>query len=413
MHPRLRRQIDLALGLLDHLEPSLQPGTDVPAAVRKAIATIQGAGSRDRRFYRELIHTWFRYREWIDPYRKDAPEQAGQILVFLSHPIRETEPAKAALPESLRPLDEPGPGLLSAQLQIHDPDGSWTPDALIPAWLTTECAPGITTPLPHTLPRPPIWLRASEASIPDLAIELAEEGFPTESSKDLPGALFAPTDLRIENSAAYRSGRIEIQDIGSQAVLTQVAPEPGQNWLDACAGAGGKSLHLAALLGRKGRVSATDTRPKAIRELRKRVHRGKLHSITALPPGSHTIQPGSFDGVLIDAPCSGSGTWRRHPWLRHQTSPQVIARYARKQSEILGRFCSAVRPGGRLIYATCSLCRTENQDAVAAFLQRHPDFRLDPIPNHLDLIDIGPGQFLITPERFNGDTFFLASLRRE
>lgn len=413
MHPRLRRQLDLTLGLLNSLELSLQPGSDVPTAVRKAIAGIKGAGSRDRRFYRELIHTWFRYREWVDPLRADAPEQAAQILVFLSHPTRETETAKASLPESLRSSGNTDPKSLSRQLQAHDPEHDWAPDALIPAWLPEECPPKTTSLLPHTLPRPPIWLRAHRVSVQDLAAELGAAGFPADASKDVPRALSVPTDLRIESSAAYAEGRIEIQDVGSQAILVQIAPEPGQHWLDACAGTGGKSLHLAALLGRDGRVSATDRRPQAIRELKKRVHRSKSHTIKALDPGSAPVLPEDCDGVLVDAPCSGSGTWRRHPWLRLQTNPQVIARYARKQLEILDQFCTAVRPGGRLAYVTCSICRSENQDVVAAFLRKHPDFQPDPIPNRLDLIETAPGQFLITPERFNGDAFFLTSLRRK
>lgn len=413
MHPRIRRQIDLTLELFDSLDPALEPGVDVPTAVRKAIARIRGAGSRDRRFYRELIHTWFRYREWIDPLRVADPERAGQILVFLSHPTRETEPAKAALPDTLPSAPDRGFEGLCEQLQVYDPDLTFRSDDLIPTWLPDECSGDSTTLLPHTLLRPPIWLRAPEALIPDLATELAAEGFPIEEARDLPGALSTPTGLRIETSATYRTGRIEIQDIGSQAVLAQVAPEPGQHWLDACAGAGGKSLHLASLLGRKGRVSATDLRPQAIRELKKRVHRSKAHTITALPPGPDLILPEACDGVLIDAPCSGSGTWRRHPWLRHQTNPQVIARFRRKQLDILDRFCPIVRPGGRLIYVTCSLCHSENQDVVSTFLEKHPEFQVDPIPNRLDLLEISPGQFLITPERFNGDAFFLANLRRK
>jgi len=372
MHPRLKRQVSLALGLLDTLESSLRPGTDIPLAVRRAISQIRGAGSRDRRFYREMTYTWFRYREWIDPLRSTEPDQAGPLLIALAHPTH-----------------------------------------LIPSWWAEECPAGTTTSLPHTLPRPPIWLRRTRPSDPALATELREMGFPVEVSATLPGAISVPTDARIEDSPAYQSGRIEIQDIGSQAVLRQVAPSPGETWLDACAGAGGKALQLAALVGPESRVVASDRRPQAIQKLRKRARRSGITNIEALDSESLQTAAGTFDGVLVDAPCSGSGTWRRHPYLRHQTDPQAINRHARKQLQLLKRFSRNVRPGGRLIYVTCSLCRRENQEVIEAFLREHTQFQPDKVSNRLDLIDAGPGQFLITPERFNGDAFFLANLRRE
>ncbi len=413
MHPRIKRQINLALGLLDTLEPSLRPGTDIPLAVRRAISQIRGAGSRDRRFYREMAYTWFRYREWIDPLRSTEPDQAGPLLIALAHPTRETMPAKATLPEPLQqPTDLDIENLVDL-LHAGDIPGRFDPKDLIPSWWAEECPAGATTSLPHTLPRPPIWLRRTRPSDPALTTELGEMGFPVEVSAALPGAISVPTDARIEDSPAYQSGRIEIQDIGSQAVLRQVAPGSGEAWLDACAGAGGKALQLAALVGPESRVVASDRRPQAIQELRKRARRSGITNVEALDSESLQTGAGTFDGVLVDAPCSGSGTWRRHPYLRHQTDPQAIKRHARKQLQLLKRFSRNVRPGGRLIYVTCSLCRRENQEVIEAFLREQPQFQPDKVSNRLDLIDAGPGQFLITPERFNGDAFFLANLRRE
>jgi 16S rRNA (cytosine967-C5)-methyltransferase len=120
-----------------------------------------------------------------------------------------------------------------------------------------------------------------------------------------------------------------------------------------------------------------------------------------------------YDGVLVDAPCSGSGTWRRRPFLRHQTNPKVIEGFARTQAKILDQASDRVRPGGRLVYATCSLCRSENEDVIRAFLDDHEEFEPDPIPNRLNLVEMGPGRFHILPERLNGDSFYRATLRRK
>ena len=130
---------------------------------------------------------------------------------------------------------------------------------------------------------------------------------------------------------AYREGRVEIQDLGSQLLLEAVGVEPGGRWFDACAGAGGKSLQLAALLGPAGRIDAHDVRPAALEELTRRAARAGLAGrITARAPGDET-----YDGVLVDAPCSGSGTWRRSPHLKWVTSPAEVAGAARRQQALL------------------------------------------------------------------------------
>src|SRR5690606_24311931 len=154
-----------------------------------------------------------------------------------------------------------------------------------------------------------------------------------------------------------------IQDLGSQLVLATLAEAPAGHWLDACAGAGGKTLQLARLLGPAGRVTAHDIRAGALAELKTRARRAGLDTIVT----TTTLPAAAFDGVLVDAPCTGSGTWRRTPRLKWTTAPEDVARAARLQAELLARFSRLVRPGGRLVYATCSLCRSENEAVVAGF----------------------------------------------
>src|SRR5262249_41278438 len=145
-------------------------------------------------------------------------------------------------------------------------------------------------------------------------------------------------------------------------------------WFDACAGAGGKTLQLARLVGPSGHVNAYDVRRAALEELNVRVARAGIRNVhTSAQP-----TPGTYPGVLVDAPCSGSGTWRRAPHLKWATRPQVVADRAQLQQTLLSRFAVCVRPGGRLVYATCSLSSRENEAVVAEFLATHTDF--EPVP---------------------------------
>ncbi|MEZ5277123.1 MAG: RsmB/NOP family class I SAM-dependent RNA methyltransferase [Opitutaceae bacterium] len=399
--------------LIDAVEPHLKPGEDVAACVQDQIRRIRGAGSRDRRLYRELVFTWFRYREWIDPLRAVSPLFAGQFLILLADPTTETASGKAALPEVLASLKPGDPVAASAILSSYDPHRPYHAEMLEPGWVATEFPASATSHLPHTLKRPPIWLRTDPDAVATIVAELRHHGLQAEPSGEVPGAIAVPTGSKVDSLEALKDGRIEIQDIGSQAILHQATPAKGEKWLDACAGAGGKSLHLAGLVGAEGSVTAMDRRASALAELQKRAERSGLANIRCLSQRLSHAPRQAFDGVLVDAPCSGSGTWRRHPFLRHQTDPETLAKQAERQIEILGQAANCVRPGGRLVYATCSLCRTENEAVVEAFLARHPDFSPFPSSNPLNLPEAaGPGHYIL-PERFNGDGFYVAILQRK
>jgi len=422
---RIDRQLDLALWAIDALEPDLRPGIDMAARVQNQIRNIRGAGSRDRRFYRELIFTWFRYREWIDPFRISDKETAGLLLIALAHGTKELLPAKALLPTALGHSTPSDPENTARRLRSFDPEGDYGFDSLVPDWLASEF-PAETSSWPHILERPPIWIRTDSEATHETVDVLRADDITASIQSEIPGAISVPTDSKLENTQAFQSGYFEIQDISSQAVLHQVDPGIGEHWFDACAGAGGKSLQLANLVGNSGKVTATDSRPRALEILRTRARRA--HQIIPTTEDGTKITPGNliileprnakvanilYDGVLVDAPCSGSGTWRRRPFLRHQTDPKVIEGFTQTQAEILNLASDRVRPGGRLVYATCSLCCSENEDVIRAFLDDHDEFGPDPIPNRLNLAEIGPGRFYILPERFNGDSFYLATLRRK
>lgn len=231
---------------------------------------------------------------------------------------------------------------------------------------------------------------------------------------------YSPWGLRCENKAflsktkAFHKGWIEIQDEGSQLIALACDPQPGMQVLDYCAGAGGKTLALAAAMNRKGRIVAMDNDDRRLQKGRERYKKAQLADIIEVRPLSDDKnrkwlrrQAGKFDIVLCDVPCSGSGTWRRNPDMRWRTYGPTLEELTEIQSEILDKVAHAVKPGGRLVYATCSLFREENEAQVEAFLKRHEGFEIAPVDPRL-----GNPFMRLTPLRHNTDGFFTAVLRK-
>jgi len=415
MNPRiLENQRRTMLALIAALEPALVPGRHFAAEIRHELARHDGFGSRDRRLYREAIYTWLRYLPWFKTALKHSPEAAARLLIALSGESSDMGPLQAALPlppESTL-IRTPGPAAWD-QLRLLLPGLDFSPRELLPSWFHADC-PALLEPaeLALHLTRPPLWLRAQRGTGAELLQELARSGIVATVNPLLPHALRIATHVDLEEHPLVQQGRAEIQDAGSQALLTLAQPTPGGRWLDLCAGAGGKTLQLASLLGPKGRVHAHDIRRDALMELRRRANRAGLPNIT-IEPVLPTEGTAHFDGVLVDAPCSGSGTWRRHPFLIHQTNPDQIASHARQQFQLLMRGAAYTAPGGRLIYATCSLSRRENEEVVARLLAERPEFKTETIPAALGCPPTPAGWLTLLPSTLDSDGYFLACLRRQ
>jgi 16S rRNA (cytosine967-C5)-methyltransferase len=248
-----------------------------------------------------------------------------------------------------------------------------------------------------------------------LAARLAEASIHTVPSCWAPDGLRVEPPVHLYGTEAFAAGAFEVQDEASQLVAEVVAPPPGSAVLDACAGAGGKALHLAARLGGRGRVIALDA-PGAeakLVELRRRARRlGLTNLSTRLDHAA--IAPCAR--VLVDAPCTGTGALRRNPDARDRLDPGAVDRLVPLQLELLGRFAEHVAPGGRLVYSTCSVLEAENGEVVAAFLAAQPDFELVPLKEVLGRAraeTIGDGVFLrMRPDVHDTDGFFAAVLRR-
>lgn len=239
-------------------------------------------------------------------------------------------------------------------------------------------------------------------------------------------ARLAPYGIRVQERPSLskitllRTGELEIQDEGSQLVALVVDARPGERVVDFCAGAGGKTLAIAAQMANKGRVIACDVLEGRLKRAADRFRRAGLHNIETRPLANERDRwvkrhKGSFDRVLVDAPCSGTGTWRRNPDARWRVLGPGLEHLLPLQASILDSAARLVRPGGRLVYATCSLLFEENEEQVAAFLATHPDFEVVSLREAAPDItgSAHPDYLALTPARHDMDGFFAAVLRRK
>ena len=237
---------------------------------------------------------------------------------------------------------------------------------------------------------------------------------------------FSPIGIRVKGKPSinrhplFTSGAIEVQDEGSQLLGYLLAPRRSDLVVDFCAGAGGKTLMMGALMHSQGRVYAFDVSQKRLDKLKPRLKRSglsNLHPLVIAHENDTKVKrlAGKIDRVLVDAPCSGLGTLRRNPDLKFRQSPQSIAELVVKQAAILNAAARLVKPGGRLVYATCSLLAEENQDIIRAFLDTHPEFKaLDcgELLRRQDInLDVGE-QLQLWTHIHNTDGFFAAAMER-
>ncbi len=213
----------------------------------------------------------------------------------------------------------------------------------------------------------------------DIQKKLMEEGIETTTNSKFPHALLLTKRMNIFGSQSFRQGLFEMQDAGSQLIAPFLRVEPGMRVIDACAGAGGKTLHLAALMQNKGRIVAMDTEGWKLDELRKRARRAGANNIeTKIIENSKTIKrlSNSADRLLLDVPCSGLGVLKRNPDAKWKLSPEYISRVRSLQQQILSEYTTMIKPGALMVYSTCSILPSENEEQVRQFLDSNPSFEL-------------------------------------
>lgn len=282
----------------------------------------------------------------------------------------------------------------------------------VPGWLAGEMS--VSEAFLRALQaEPALWLRARPGSAAGLAAELP--GARVGAVRGIADAVRYTGEQDLFRSAAFQAGRFQIQDVASQAVGLVCAPQPGETWWDACAGEGGKTLHLADQMQNRGVVWASDRSAARLAVLRKRAGRAGLFNIRVAPwtggprPPMRTL----FDGVLLDAPCSGIGTWGRNPHARWTTRAEDVRELAPVQQQLLAAAALAVKPGGRLVYAVCTLTRAETADVAEAFARTHPDFAPAPFADPFAQPASAPaGAVLWEPQLSGGNGMFVAAWRR-
>lgn len=237
----------------------------------------------------------------------------------------------------------------------------------------------------------------------DLADKLLREGIQTLDSDLSPDALIVANRKNFINNELFKQGMFEVQDSGSQAISLFLNPTPGSRVVDACAGAGGKSLHMAALMQNKGKLISMDVEAVKLEELRRRARRAGITCIEPRPiENMKTIKRlyDSADFLLLDVPCTGSGVLRRNPDAKYRIDRNMLQRVKKTQQEILENYSAIVKPGGTMVYATCSLIPDENEIQVNGFLENQKEkYGLE-------------AQNTIYPSKHNSDGFYMARIKR-
>ncbi len=327
-------------------------------------------------------------------------------------------------PQSLGGAEEAGLARLEGHTPLHadmpEPVRLELPDWIVPplrARFGDALAPEMAAAgVPAALDLRVNLLKATREQAQAALVAEGIEAAPTPLS---PWGLRVAGRRPVTSGAAFRQGLVEIQDEGSQLVAALVGARPGMRVADWCAGAGGKTLALAMTMANRGHIVACDTSAPRLDAAVARLRRAGVHNVERHLIGAgdrwakrHAAQ---FDRVLVDVPCTGTGTWRRNPDAPLRLAESDLAELLPKQAAILDAAARLVRPGGRLIYATCSLLAEENESQVTEFRARHPEFSPVPLARAWTLPMAIPGSgdtLLLTPLRHGTDGFFAAVLER-
>ena len=327
-----------------------------------------------------LVFSFYRWRGWLDlkkPLRGQLEHVNDLVEKFAANPnsFSDSELLQRALP-------------------------AWSKD-LIPV------SAALIREFQH---EPRLWLRARPGKGAELVAKLKD----AVPHGNVPDVLWYQGRQDLFRTSLFHEGQFELQDLSSQAVGHACAPVPGQTWWDVCAGEGGKTLHLCDLMQNKGTVWASDPAEWRLANLKRRAGRAKLFNYRLAPWAhkDHLPTKTKFDGILVDAPCSGTGTWGRNPQARWTTTPDDVKELSEIQLGILNKIAGSVKPGGKLIYAVCTLARPETNTVADAFTAGHPDFEALELSNPINP-DQRSTRFELLPHQVNANGMFIAAWRRK
>jgi len=334
------------------------------------------AGSKDRHAITEQVYNVIRHRARLACRMGADDPRALMIAAVL---------AAGDAPETLftggygpSPLSDAERAVIA---RTPPPEPSWV-SGEYPAWLEEELVrafgANLETEMAAFQTRAPVDLRVNtlKAKRADVIAQLRADNFACEIPAELDDAIRCSPGVNLTAHPLFTSGAVEIQDWAAQRAVALSDAQPGMRVLDLAAGAGGKSLALAAAMQNRGRILAFDDKPERLAPLTERAARAGASIITiAQVRGGPLWGNGRFDLVFLDVPCSGSGTWRRQPELKWRLTPERLTELQAIQDWLFADGARHTAPGGKLVYATCSILPRENQDRVEAFLSAHPMFK--------------------------------------
>lgn len=370
------RAIQLALSVIR------QSGRTRPAdaVLRETLKQQRGLSPDSSRKTARMVFAWFRWRGWFDGLEAD-----------------ETRLAEA---QALQERFDRDPGSFSDE----EIEARATPD-----WVQKE-VPARAGWKRALQTKPRTWLRARPGTAAQVAGQLKD----CRLSKRVTDALEYSGREDLFCTELFQAGAFEIQDISSQVVGLVCNAQPGETWWDACAGEGGKTLHLSALMRNKGLLWTSDRAEWRLSRLKRRAARAQVFNYRAAPwdggPGLPTRT--LFDGILLDAPCTGLGTWHRNPHARWTSTPEDVRELAAAQQRLLGGIVPALKPGGRLIYAVCTLTRAETEGVAAEFESSFPEMQPLPFRNPQAIDETEEARVWLWPQETDGSGMFIAAWRR-
>lgn len=407
-------QIDAAAAALGDMLAFSQPADALLAAYFRKHPKL---GSRDRAFIAESAYGVIRRLRSLESVTQERnprtlllawlARQGGQTLRQFEAVLSKTEQDWLKTIKAVRLDDAPE----AVRLDLPD-------------WLHTRLAAiygAELDPLMAAMNRPaPLDLRVSRMSREEVMTNLAADGIVGEPTPWSPWGLRLTGKPALNKDPLFQEGVIEVQDEGSQLLALLTGARRGEMVCDFCAGAGGKTLALGAMMKNSGRLYAFDVAEKRLANLKPRLARSQLSNVhPQLIANENDIKVkrlvGKFDRVLVDAPCSGLGTLRRNPDLKWRQTPDSVLELIAKQAAILNAAARLLKLGGRLVYATCSLLPEENEAIVDALLAAHPEFSLKPAGKVLadQGVNLEMGDFLrLDPRQHGTDGFFAAVLER-
>ncbi|MDJ0949677.1 MAG: RsmB/NOP family class I SAM-dependent RNA methyltransferase [Alphaproteobacteria bacterium] len=418
-------RVQAAIELLDALASS---GTPADRLLSGWFRRRRYVGSKDRRAIQTHVYGVLRRRAALDWWlaRQGLHEPDGRARLIAALALDDDMAAFDGSQYGPPPLSEAETALaagLAGQPLGHPEQPDWV-RANGPEWLAPRLrdafGDGFAEEMAALNAEAPVDLRVNvlKADRQAARAALAAEDIAAEPTPISPVGLRLQGRRTLPSTAAFRDGLIEVQDEGSQIAALLVDARPGQSVCDLCAGAGGKTLALAAAMRNQGEILACDADAARLRPIRSRLARAGVTIATPeVLEDDKGLEEGAFDRVLVDAPCSGSGAWRRNPDARVRLTPEELARLTEAQGQLLAQAADLVRPGGRLVYVTCSVLPEENERQVDAFLAGRGGFAAVPIGQVWAEVIGGPGPadgpyLLLTPARHGTDGFFVAVLER-